>query len=65
MGFKRMATEMDREEIAYQMAYDLADADEAEARRRGVSSPSAIQAAGRCISARDPDWFKNLEKWTG
>jgi len=67
MGWKQMQREMDSEEITYQMALDLVEADELKARRAGVPTASDLHASppGRRLSAKDPDWFKKLERWTG
>lgn len=67
MGVKQMQAVVDDEEIAYQMAYDLIEADEQKARRAGVPTLSEVRAvpAGKRLSAKDPDWFKKLEKFAG
>jgi hypothetical protein len=65
MGLKQMLDVMDREELDYQMAYDLVEADEQQARRQGVPTPSQIRAGAPGIGRRDPDWFKKLAKAAG
>ena len=63
MGWRRLVQEMDSQEIAYQMALDLIDAEEQQARRAGVPTVGEVRAMppGRRIGAKDPDWFTKLE----
>jgi hypothetical protein len=64
MVWKEMLAGMDSEEIAYQMALDIVEADEGKARREGVPTVSqALSApAGSRIGAKDPNWYARLEK---
>lgn len=41
MGVKRMLRELDSEEITDQMAFDIIDAEDAEAQRKGIPAPTA------------------------
>jgi hypothetical protein len=65
MTLQGMAKQMsDGREITYQMALDLIEGEEATASRLGVPTVAqtlATPPAGR-ISAKDPDWYKKLER---
>ena len=62
-----MLAAMDLEEITYQMALDLVEADEQRAHRQGVKTPAEVRAIppGQWITAKDPDWFRKLSKVYG
>lgn len=67
MTLKESTDRIDDEELDYQMAYDLVEADEQQARRQGVKTPDEVRAmpSSQWISAKDPDWFKKLSKVHG